>query len=55
MHKMKTTEWHNELKPTENELKIKICLLTLYSNHVNENKLMFGSTLKNAFFVSSAA
>ena len=46
MYKTKTTEWHNELKPTENELKIKICLLTLYLNHINENKLIFGRTLK---------
>ena len=29
MYKTKTTEWHNELKPTENELKMKISLLTL--------------------------
>ena len=37
MYKKKTTEWHNELKPTENELNMKICLLTLYLNHFNEN------------------
>lgn len=44
MHKAKTTEWHNKLEPTENELKIKACPLTLYSNHLNESKLMFGRT-----------
>ena len=49
MYKRKTTKWHNELKPTENELKMKICLLKLYLNHFNENKLMFGSTLNNLF------
>ena len=43
MYKAKT---NNELKPIENELKMKICLLTLYLNHFNENKLMFGRTLK---------
>ena len=48
-HKTNTTEWHNELKLTENEFIIKICLLTLYLNHFNENKLMFGRTLKNFF------
>ena len=37
MFKIKPAEWHNELKPTENELKMKICLLTLYLNHFNEN------------------
>ena len=46
MCKTKTTEWHNELKPNENGLKMKICLLTLYLNHFNENKLMFGNALK---------
>ena len=44
MHKAKTTEWHNKLEPTENDLKIKACPLTLYSNHFNESKLMFGRT-----------
>ena len=46
MCKTKTTEWHNEVKPNENGLKMKICLLTLYLNHFNENKLMFGNALK---------
>ena len=50
MHKTKTTEWHNELKPTENELKMRICLLTLYLNHFNKNKLMLGRTFKESFF-----
>ena len=49
MYETKTTEWHNELKPTEIELKRKTCLLTLYLNHFNENKLMFGRTLNNFF------
>ena len=49
LYKTKATEWLNELKPTENELKMKICLLKLYLNHFNENKLMFGSTLNNLF------
>ena len=35
MYKTKTTEWHDELKPTENELKMKICLLILYLNRSN--------------------
>ena len=51
MCKTKITEWHNELKPTENKLKMKICLLTLYSNHFNENKLMFGRTLNIFFYI----
>ena len=34
-----------KLKPTENELKMKICLLTLYLNRCNESKLMFGRKL----------
>ena len=50
MHKMKTTELHNELKPSENELKISICLLSLYLNHCNKSKLMFGRTLKKLLF-----
>ena len=50
MYKTKTTEWHNELKPTENELKMKICLLTLYLNHFNENMFMFERTLKKLFW-----
>ena len=29
---------------------MKICLLTLYLNHFNENKIMFERTLKNFFF-----
>ena len=32
---MKTTKC-NELKPTESELKMKICLLILYLNYLNE-------------------
>ena len=62
MYKTKTTESHNELKLTENELKMKIYLLTLNLNHFNENKLMFGRALKKLFsfiyflfFTSSAA
>ena len=52
---MKTTEWHNVLKPTENKLKMKICLLTLYLNDFNENKVMFGRALKKLIcFISSA-
>ena len=51
MCKTKTTEWRNELKTTENELKMKICSLTLYLNHFSENKLMFRRTLKNFFFL----
>ena len=51
MHKRKTTEWYNELKPTENELKMKICLLTLHLNHFNENELMFRRTLKKLFLI----
>ena len=50
MCKTKITEWHNELKPTENELKMKIYLLTLYLNRFNENKFMFGRTLKKLFW-----
>ena len=50
MYKTKTTEWHNQLKPTENELKMKIYLLILYLNHFNKNKLMFGRTLKKLFW-----
>ena len=50
MNKTKTTEWHNKLKTAENELKMKICLLKLYLNHFNENKLMFGRTLKKHFW-----
>ena len=46
MFQTKTTEWHNELKPTENELKMKVCLLTVYLNHFNKNRLMFARTLK---------
>ena len=49
MHKAKTTEWHNEPKPTENKLKMKICLLTLYLNHFNENKLMLYFILPGLF------
>lgn len=30
MPKTKTTEWDNELKPSENESKINICILILY-------------------------
>ena len=36
-------------KTTKNELKMHICSLTLYLNHFNENKPMFGNTLKNFF------
>ena len=50
MYKTKTTEWHNELKPIENELKMKTCLLTLYLNNFNENKFMFGRKLKKLFW-----
>ena len=46
--KTKRTEWHNELKPTENELKVKSYLLTLYLNHFFT--LMFGRTLKKLFW-----
>ena len=41
-HKTKATEWRNELKPTEDELKMFICL---YLNQFNESKLMFRRTL----------
>ena len=50
MYKTKTTEWLNDLKSTENELKMRICLLTLYLNLFNEKKLMFGRTLKKLFW-----
>ena len=33
------------LKPTENEFKMNNRLLTLYLNHFNESKRMFGRTL----------
>ena len=46
MHKAKTNELHNELKPTENQQKMNVCLLTLYLNHFNNGKLMFGRTLE---------
>ena len=39
MHQKKTTEWYNELKPSENELKMVIGLSTLYLNYFNESKL----------------
>ena len=45
----KTTEWQNELKPTENELKTNICLLILCLNHFDESKHMFGRTLGKRF------
>ena len=50
MYKTKTNEWHNELKTTENELKMKIWLLTLYLNDFNENKLMLERTLRKLFW-----
>ena len=40
-----------KMKPTKNELKMKICLLTLYLKHFNENKFMFGRTLKKLFLI----
>ena len=46
IYKTKTTEWLNELKPTKNELKMSICLLTLYLNHFNENNRMVRNTLR---------
>ena len=52
MYKTKTTEWHNELEQTENEFKMKICLLTLYLNHFNGN---VWKEVKETFFISSAA
>ena len=58
MYKTKLTKWHNVLKPTESELQMKICLLTLYLNYFHEKKLLFGRTLKKLFlifFISSAA
>ena len=50
IHNTKTTEWHNELKPTKNELKINICLLRLYLNDYNESKLTFWRTLRKLFW-----
>ena len=50
MYKTKITEWHNDLKRTEVELKMTICWLTLYLNQFNENKRMFGRTLNNFFY-----
>ena len=41
----------NELKPTENKLKMNIYLLTLYLNNFNESKLKFGRTLRKLFFL----
>ena len=38
LHKTKTIDWHNEQKPTENELKMSNCLLTFYLNHFNESE-----------------
>ena len=49
MHKTKTTECHNELKPAENKLKMNIGLLTLYFNNFDESKLMLGRTLRKLF------
>ena len=49
MHKTKITEWHNEVKPTENELKMNICLLTLHLNHFNESKLLSGNMIREIF------
>ena len=49
MHKTKTTEWHNELKPTENELKMDIGLSTFYLNHFNESKLYAWKDFKETF------
>ena len=50
MYKTKITEWHNDLKRTEVELKMTICWLTLYLNQFNESKRMFGRTLNNFFY-----
>ena len=50
----KTTEWHNKLKPTENKLKMNICLLALYLNDFNQSKFMFRRTLRKPFFRFSA-
>ena len=41
IHEKKVTESHNKLKPTENELKMNLCLLTFYLNHFNPSALMF--------------
>ena len=51
MHKTKRTEWQNELKPTENELKMKICLLTLYLNDFNKSKLVCKDVIKETFLI----
>ena len=54
MHRTKATGWHNELKPTKNELKMNNCQLTLYLSHFyfNKSKLMFGRTLRKLFCYS---
>ena len=49
MQKAKITKLFNKLKPTENELKINISLLTLYLNHFNEKKFMSGRMLRKLF------
>ena len=50
MHKTRTAECKNELKPIENELKMNVCLLTISLNHFNEYKLMSGWALRKLFY-----
>ena len=52
MHKTKTTEQQKQIEPTENELKMNICLLKFYLNHFNAGK--FGITLQKPLFLFSA-
>ena len=49
MHKTRTTELQNQLKLTENELRMNVGLSTLYLNNFNERKRMFGRTLRKLF------
>ena len=49
MSKAKSTKWHNVLKPTESELQMKICLLTLYLNYFHEKKAFVWKDVKETF------
>ena len=48
MQKKKATEWHNQLKQIENELKMNICLLALYLDHF---EFIMERTLRKFFYI----
>ena len=49
MRQKQLNDTNSSVKPNENGLKMNICLLTLYLNHFNENKLKFGGALRKPF------